>query len=154
MNLPTYLQSQGYIEVALTKTLVGQIEVQARVNGEDALLLVDTGASGTVFDHASAERLHLTPTGAGEAAAGLGTSSQTTSVCQLDSLEIGTLRIEAAQIRLVDMSHVNVVLQQRGARACDGVLGADVLIGKSAVIDYRGFKLYLKDEKHSQPAST
>jgi hypothetical protein len=44
------------------------------------------------------------------------------------------------------MSHVNEVLRQRGARACDGVLGADILISRSAIIDYSRFSLYLKDE--------
>ena len=146
MELPEYLKAQGYIEIPLTKTSVGQIEVQATVNDREALLLVDTGASGTAFDEASAQRLRLTPTGAGEAAAGLGTSTQLTSVCKLDSLKIGSLSIESVQIRIVDMSHVNLVLQQRGARACDGVVGADILISRSAVIDYGHSKLYLKDE--------
>lgn len=145
MNLLAYLQSQGYVEVPLKKTAVGQIEVVARVNGEEALLLVDTGASGTVFDTASAERLHLVSTGMGEAAAGLGTASHVTSAATVDSLELGALRVESLVTRLIDMSHVNLVLRQRGARACDGVLGADILIGKSAVIDYQYFKLYLQD---------
>lgn len=153
MNLSEYLKTQGYVEVALKKTMVGQIEVQARVNGEDALLLVDTGASGTVFDTASAARLQLTPSGAGEAAAGLGTSSQITAVCHLDGLEIGSLRIEPVDIRIVDMSHVNMVLHQMGARACDGVLGADILISRAAVIDYRHFKLYLKDERRTESSA-
>ena len=146
MNLPSYLQSQGYVEVPLKKTAVGQIEVLARVNGEEALLLVDTGASGTVFDTASAERLHLVSTGAGEAAAGLGTSAQLTSASTVESLELGSLRVRSLVTRIVDMSHVNLVLQQRGARPCDGVLGADILVERSAVIDYRRFKLYLKEK--------
>ena len=150
MNLDTYLQSEGYTEVALKRTLVGQIEVQTRVNGLEALLLVDTGASGTVFDSSSVERLCLKPSGEGESAAGLGTSNQLTSLCRLESLEIGPLRLEPFEVRIVDMSHVNQVLLQRGARACDGVLGADILIGRSAIIDYGRFRLYLKNEPASE----
>ena len=146
MKLPEFLASQGYVEIPLTRTSVGQIEVQAEVNGEEALLLVDTGASGTVFDEASAGRLRLISTGAGETAAGLGTSNQVTAMCHLESLQIGALRLAPVQIRIIDMSHVNLVLRQRGARACDGVVGADILIGRAAVIDYHNFKLYLRDE--------
>jgi predicted aspartyl protease len=59
MNLPSYLKSQGYIEIPFKKTVLGQIEVQVKVNGEDARLVIDTGATGTVFDEASAQRLGL-----------------------------------------------------------------------------------------------
>lgn len=146
MNLPAYLKSLGYVELPLRKTEVGQIEVQVRVNGRDALLLVDTGASGTVFDETSAARLNIQFKNGGAMAAGLGTSGTIVSACKLEGLEIGPLRLEPFDVRIIDMSHVNTALKQRGGTPCDGVLGADVLIKRDAVIDYKCFKLYLKGD--------
>ncbi|HVF55281.1 MAG TPA: retropepsin-like aspartic protease [Pyrinomonadaceae bacterium] len=146
MQISTYLKSSGYLEIPLKKTLLGQIEVRAKVNGEDALLLVDTGASGTVFDEASAARLKLEARDAEAVAAGLGVTSQSAAFCEVGELVLGALTLKNITTRIVDMSHVNTALRQRGAQSCDGVLGADVLVGRAAVIDYRDFKLYLKEE--------
>jgi predicted aspartyl protease len=47
MNLPAYLKSLGYIEVPFTITRVNHIVIQAKANGQDVTLIVDTGASRT-----------------------------------------------------------------------------------------------------------
>ena len=60
MNLPAYLKSLGYIEVPFTVTRVNHIVVHAKVNGEDVVLIVDTGASRTCIAESCAERLGLT----------------------------------------------------------------------------------------------
>ena len=145
MNLASYLKSQGYIEIPFRKTAIGQIEVKVKVNGEGASLVIDTGATGTVFDEASAERLHLKSSGAA-VAAGLGAASMLASACDVEAIEIGSCRIANLAVRIVDLSVVRLAMQQRGVAACDGVLGSDILIGRDAVIDYRCFKLYLKGE--------
>ena len=146
MQLPAYLKSLGYHEIPLKKTLVGQLEVSAKVNGREAVLLVDTGASGTVFDEDSARRLCLEARDAEAVAAGLGTTAQMAFYCEVEDLELGSLKVGKLLTRVVDLSHVKMALAQRGAAACDGVLGADVLVSRAAVIDYRCLKLYLKDE--------
>lgn len=146
MELSEFLQLQGYTGIALTKSPVGHFEVQSKVNGEDALLLIDTGASRTVFDASSAARLRLDFEEAGEAAAGLGVTQQQTRRGTLQSFAVGSLQIPEMQAWIVDLSHVNTVLQQRGATPCAGVLGADLLAGRSAVIDYKSSTLYLKQD--------
>ncbi len=145
MNLPAYLKSLGYIEIPFRKTVIGQIEVEVRVNGEEAHLVIDTGATGTVFDTASAGRLGLKSSGAA-VAAGLGTASMAASACEVESIEVGPCRFAHLPVRIVDLSAVRHAMQQRGARACDGVLGSDILLSRDAVIDYKCFKLYLKGE--------
>lgn len=144
MNLPSYLKSQEYIEIPFRKTAIGQIEVRVKVNGEDAGLVIDTGATGTVFDEASAERLHLKPGGVA-VAAGLGAANMMASACNVETMEIGSCRIADLAVRIVDLSVVRLAMRQRGVVECDGVLGSDILIGRAAVIDYRCMKLYLKE---------
>ena len=45
MNLPAYLKPLGYIEIPFTLTRVNHIVIRGKVNGEDVVLIVDTGAS-------------------------------------------------------------------------------------------------------------
>ena len=47
---------------------------------------------------------------------------------------------------IVDFSYINMIVQMKGEAFCDGVFGADILSRKSAVIDYKCKKLYLKGE--------
>lgn len=145
MNLATFLQSHGYIEVPLKKSIVGHLEVGAKVNGEDALFILDTGAARTVFDNASTERLHMKCEVVEGKAAGLGVSDKPVLSCTLESFEIGALSISSLKTLVIDLSNVNRILEKKGAATHAGVLGADVLTEKSAIIDYKSLKLYLKD---------
>jgi predicted aspartyl protease len=146
MSLVDFLPTQGYVEISLRKTATGLIEVEAKVNGEEALLYLDTGAGRTVFDEASAKRLHLELRASKAKAAGLGSSSHPVQTGIVDELTIGSFRITSLKTVVMDLSHVNEARAQIGSAACDGVIGADILGGKSAVIDYGSYKLYLRDE--------
>jgi clan AA aspartic protease (TIGR02281 family) len=143
MNLPSYLKSQGYIEVPIRLTRVNHMVVQAKVNGEDVTLIVDTGASRTCIAESCAERLGLI-SGRVEPTASLALPKKTKAASRLESLEIGSLRLQDFKTWLVDFSYINMIVQMKGEESCDGVLGGDILTSKSAVIDYKGGKLYLK----------
>jgi clan AA aspartic protease (TIGR02281 family) len=143
MNLPLYLKSLGYIEVPFRLTRVNHIVVQAKVNGEDVILIVDTGASRTCIAESSAERLRLT-SGKVEQAVSLALAKKTKASSKLESLEIGSLHLTDFETWIVDFSYINMIVQMKGEGFCDGVLGADILMSKSAVIDYKCSKLYLK----------
>src|SRR2546426_7430435 len=98
MNLPTYLKSLGYIEVPFTLTRVNHIVIQAKVNGEDVTLIVDTGASRTCIAESCAERLGLI-SGRVEPAASLALPKKTKALSKLESLEIGSLRMNNFETR-------------------------------------------------------
>jgi len=61
------------------------------------------------------------------------------------SLRYGSLHLTDFETWIVDFSYLNMIVQWQGEEICDVVLGADILISKSAVIDYKCRKLYLKD---------
>ena len=143
MNLPTYLKSLGYIEVPFTVTRVNHIVIQAKANGQDVTLIVDTGASHTCFAESCAERLGLIA-GRIEPAASLALPKKTKALSKLESLEIGSLHLTDFETWLVDFSYINMIVEMKGEESCDGVLGADILRKTLAVIDYKCSKLYLK----------
>ena len=150
MNLPTYLKSLGYIEVPFTITCVNHIVIQARANGQDVSLIVDTGASRTCFAESCAERLGLI-SGRVEPAASLALPKKTKALSKLESLEIGALHLTDFETWLVDFSYINLIVELKGEETCDGVLGADILRKTSAVIDYKCNKLYLKVQPAERP---
>ena len=143
MNLPAYLQSLGYIEVPFKVTRVNHIVIQAKANGQDVTLIVDTGASRTCIAESCAERLGLI-FGRVEQAASLALPKKTKALSKLESLEIGSLHLTDFETWLVDFSYINMIVEMKGEEICDGVLGADILRKTAAVIDYKCSKLYLK----------
>ena len=145
MNLPAYLKSVGYTEVPVTITRVNHIVVHARVNGEDVVLIVDTGASRTCIAESCAGRLGLTSGRVEEVAVSFALPKKTKALSKLESLDIGSLHLTDFETWIVDFSYINMIVQWQGEEFCDGVLGADILISKWAVIDYKCRKLYLKD---------
>lgn len=143
MNLPSYLKSLGYIEVPFRLTRVNHIVIPAKVNGEDVILIVDTGASRTCIAASCAERLGLI-SGRVEKVTGLAFPKKTKALSKLDSLGIGSLHLTNVETWIVDFSYINMMVQMKSEELCDGVLGADILMSRSAVIDYKCGKLYLK----------
>ena len=145
MSLLAFLLSHGYVEIPLKKTASGLIEVEAKVNGIDALFILDTGAGRTVLDTASAARLHLSLDQSDSKGAGLGSSSHPMQSSTVREITIGPVHIVSLQTYVLDLSHVNDARAQKDSAACDGIIGADILGGRAAVIDYSSYKLYLKE---------
>jgi clan AA aspartic protease (TIGR02281 family) len=146
MNLPGYLKSLGYIEVPFTITRVNHIVIQAKANGQNVTLIVDTGASRTCIAESCAERLGLKSGRVEQVAVSFALLKKTKALSKLESLDIGSLHLTDFETWIVDFSYINMIVQWQGEEFCDGVLGADILKSKSAVIDYKCCKLYLKGE--------
>jgi len=112
--------------------------VEALLNGRPGKMLIDTGASRTVFDKERITRfIHgaiLTP--ADKTSTGLGTDSMEGHLVMLEKLELGELTIRNREVVLLDLAHVNKSYEKIGLMAIDGVLGSDLLAEYKAVIDY------------------
>src|SRR6266540_4966485 len=107
MNLHAYLKSLGYIEVPFTVTRVNHIVVHAKVNGEDVVLIVDTGASRTCIAESCAEQLGLTSGRAEKVAVSFALPKKNKALSKLESLDIGSLHLtdfETSVVRLVSSS--------------------------------------------------
>lgn len=121
------------------------IMLKAKVNRKNAWLLIDTGASRTVFDQERIRNyvkdntfiLH------DKLSTGLGTSSMQTSAVNIKSLQIGELTIHDFQTVLLDLTHVNIAYEKLGFNPIDGVLGNDILSKYKANISYKKLTLTL-----------
>ncbi len=116
------------------------------INRKVARIIIDTGASKTVFDKSRIERfvtarnfdVHE------KMSSGLGTNTMQSQTTLLKKITIGKLEILDYKAVLLDLSHVNQSYDQIGLSAVDGVLGSDILNQYHAVIDYEKKILKLK----------
>jgi predicted aspartyl protease len=115
------------------------IAVNAKINSKIALLIVDTGASRSVFDKERIKRFlnKESFTNLEELSTGLGTNSMTSQSTIIEKFEIGKLEITKYEAVLLDLSHVVTSYERIGLKPIDGVLGSDILKKYAAVIDYK-----------------
>ena len=119
--------------------------LDARLNGQPARLLVDTGASRTVFDKERILRFLQDAVfqPSDKASTGLGTDSMESHLVNAASLQIGDLRIDDLELVVLDLVHVNQSYEKIGIEAIDGVLGSELLSAHKAVIDFGKLELRL-----------
>ena len=117
--------------------------IKAKVNGKPAVLLIDTGASKTVFDKAKVMRFvkESVFTTLGKLSTGLGTAKMETQSVQLKKLQLGKLAISEFETIVIDLSHVNQTYARLELPEIDGVLGSDLMLKHHALIDYKKKKL-------------
>jgi predicted aspartyl protease len=121
--------------------------VETEVNDLKCRLLIDTGASRTVFDRTRifnyVDEVELEDHE--KLSTGLGTDSMPTSSTTLKHFKIGGIKIKNFHAILLDLSHVNSSYEKMGFSPIDGVLGSDVMNKYRAVIDYKKRRLTLND---------
>jgi predicted aspartyl protease len=112
--------------------------VEVVVFGKPHTVVLDTGASRTVFDKSilleANNEIALTDTD--KLSTGLGTNSMSSSKLVLHDLHIGSLHIPNFEVAVLDLSHINNAYSQLNLPLILGVLGGDVLMQYKAVIDY------------------
>jgi predicted aspartyl protease len=119
--------------------------VDAHINGAKVKLLIDTGASKTVFDRKrmralmKKKKFHKHD----GLSAGLGTSKMKSHFVELEKLSIGKLVLVNFTTVLLDLKIVNTSYAMLGLSPIDGVLGGDILNQFGGEINYRKKQLTL-----------
>jgi predicted aspartyl protease len=133
----------AYIPIQLTAIEEDgfHLMIEVEVNGIPARMLIDTGASRSVFDLERINRFFESVDPEMEEneqlSTGLGTREMQSQVLWLNELKIGELSIRKYPAVVIDMSHVNLSYSELGLEPIDGVLGSDILLKYGAVIDYK-----------------
>ena len=119
--------------------------IDAKINNKKARLIIDTGASSTVFDKEKIKKFvdEKKFISNDKLSTGLGTNSMKSEKTVLEKIIFGDLTIKKQPILLLDLSHVNNSYKSIGLKAIDGVLGSDLLLQFDAIIDYKKCKLTL-----------
>lgn len=120
--------------------------IKLYINRKVANVIIDTGASKTVFDKKRIAK-YVTNKKFGKhdnLSSGLGTSTMKSHFTSIKKIKIGEIEILDYKTILLDLSHVNKSYHQVGLPQIDGVLGSDILLKYKAVIDYEKKVLKLK----------
>lgn len=123
--------------------------LQAKINNKPCRLLIDTGASRTVFDQNRISLFVEKPEMQENQhrSTGLGTNDMKSHIITLESLEIGCLHLQNYTSVVIDMVHINQSFETYGLQTIDGVIGGDILLNYKAEIDYRKQELRLRFPK-------
>lgn len=127
------------------------LAVEAMLGDHLIHMLVDTGASRTVFDekllkdllNLKDEDIHENPGPSG----GIGTTTLESSVTVIPDFRLGDLHFTSYQAALIDLEQVNQLFSAIGLPPVDGILGGDILLEHKAVIDYGKKVLKLKSKR-------
>jgi hypothetical protein len=121
------------------------IFIESLVNGKPARLLVDTGASKTVFDEMRLQQFMDTAVlyVNDKLSTGLGTNSMESKLAQITRMAFKEVVVENVVIAALDLSHVNQSYAEMDMPPIDGVMGGDLLTQCSAEINYSKRQLVL-----------
>jgi predicted aspartyl protease len=117
------------------------IFITSTINGKPARLLIDTGASRTVFDSERikeflpGEDFHFEKID--KLSTGLGTNTMESHTVILNEFCMGETVFNGYHTVILNMEHVNQSYRMLGFPEIDGVLGGDLLHSLKAIIDYR-----------------
>ena len=138
------LRDRGYVGIPTTRLKSGHYQAMAQVGDQRLSLIIDSGASTSVLDNASAVRLRLPLRRTRTRISGLGAPAQRALSARLDDVRLGSLRLDSLPVMVLDLSHVNQSLRDEGIELADGVIGADLLVQREAVLDFVSGVLYLR----------
>ena len=121
--------------------------VQAKINGADATLLVDTGAERTLLTEAAVERLRL-PRDLHHATRtyGIGSPTATWDARLPNGIVLGTANLPVDTVT-VGRFGINEV----AGGSADGLLGADILLGFDIDLDVPGRRMTLYQARRGCP---
>jgi hypothetical protein len=129
-------QASSIAVVPFKREKTGHITVAGHLSGKPVRLIVDTGAGGTCIHSGFLEKYKLNLTSKTEKGGGVGTSTMRLTTVASHNLSLQDVDLSPFKLLALDLSHVIAALTRKKVEAFVGVLGADVLHRKHAVIDY------------------
>ena len=135
-NLHEILKLEKYKKIKFKITRTQHLQIKAKINGVSGTFILDTGASNTCVGFESIERFKLTAKNSKTKASGAGATGMKTQVSSENKLELGKWKDKDFSLVIFDLSHVNEALESFKAKPVHGIIGADILMERKAIIDY------------------
>ena len=115
------------------------------LNGKAAVFLIDTGASNSCVDKTRADYFNLEAEGDNLPLQGAGQEKIFAQSSHKSSLYYLDKEIHHLSFMLIDMDTINAALAEQEEEKIDGIIGADILHKKKAIIDYHQCCLYVNE---------
>jgi len=136
---------KGEIKLDFIKsdTTGGHLCVSCKILDRDYILLIDTGASHTVFDSNLPASLFAEKNKESFSVEGFSEVSGATESATIKEIVFGKLYLKNLHVKLIDLSHINHVIGSNLPYPLAGMLGGDFLSIHKAKIDYSRNKIKL-----------
>jgi len=123
----------------------GQVFIEAKLLGKKIRLLIDTGASHTIFDRKRLRRKfpQLEFTEERRQSSGFQAQIADSREVRVRGLSIGKLNVAEFKAGTIDLAYVNETYKELGIKSIDGILGFEILARYRAMIDFTTYMLHL-----------
>ena len=120
--------------------------VSGNIDGIDYDLLIDTGASHSIFDATLIPEVPVSETEKQEIqSAGIHAGELKSSIGYIKKFKLGNLKRVKWTVVLIDLSHVNDLYKKFTDKRVAGLIGSDFLLMYHAMIDYKKRRLILRN---------
>ena len=120
--------------------------VSGLINGGKYDLLIDTGASHTIFDAALIPEAPADESARQEIqSAGIHAGELKSSIGHIKKFKLGDLKRVNWTVVLIDLTHVNDLYRKFSNKRVAGLIGSDFLLKHKAIIDYKKRELVLRN---------
>lgn len=143
-SLEQDLLANGYEKIALDKLPSGHLHFKLKLNGVIGSFILDTGAGATVVEEKRQDKFKMKVVKSDEIATGAGGTDIQTHESNNNLIVINSLTLKDYKLILMSLDYVNQALVSMEIEEVDGIVGADILEEKEAIIDYSNLVLYLK----------
>lgn len=112
--------------------------VDVSIYGRPFILVLDTGASRTAFDHTTLLEVseNASIKSSDRLSTGLGTNNMASSTALISDMCIGDFTVPEFEAAVLDLSSINIAYRQLNHPEVLGVLGGDILMKYKAVVNY------------------
>ena len=143
-TLPDILKKESYKKIKFKVTKTQHLLMKASINGVMGNFILDTGASNSCVDFESIEWFQLKAAKSKTKASGAGATGMHTQIAVGNQLQLGNWNCIDFELVIFDLSHVNKALIEHKSKPVHGIIGADILMKGSGIIDYYNHYLYLR----------
>ncbi|MDD3687632.1 MAG: retroviral-like aspartic protease family protein [Bacteroidales bacterium] len=126
------------------------IAVKAQINGHSAVLLVDTGASNSIFDsgHIAFAQTILNKVDSDGNSSGFNSEISNLFQGEVAELKISRYKVNKVKVIFTSMDHINALYKSLRFPVIAGIIGCDWLIENSAILDFSQQILTIEKKSH------
>jgi hypothetical protein len=145
-DMTASLASQGYTTYELNLIHPNMFQAEGSIKGNKVNFLIDTGASHTIINKATAQRLALPlePMSKKSYATSALGATRNLHICRISEWELDGKPLPAHVFAVMDMEGANAVRREQNSPEIDFILGGDFLIRHEAIINIPDHLLFLR----------